>query len=288
MSINRRHFLISGAAAAASSILDVQSAFAAVTGLQYAVIDFKTGKELVTQKAHTRRHPASLTKIMALYIVMRAMSDEDLDFNLNTQVLFPRDLTIRGGLAKFEAMDRGHKYKARDLLIGAGSRSDAYSVTCLAIHVSKLLDWGSGTNDSQNKFVDRMNYHANRLGMKDTHFAVITGRPHPNNYSTPADIAKLVAALQRETPNLAEIALGQASFDIHAISGSRTHTSGLLRRNPNNIHFAKTGFTNAAGRCLATYSTVNGRQMVSVVFGAKSESERSSVTWNILKKAAPL
>lgn len=283
MSMNRRSFLLGALAAAAQST----PALARDTSLRYIVTDYATGQELVSKDAHRRNHPASLTKLMTLYLVMKAMTDEGTDFDLRSRVTIPESIRLIGrGIAVFEKLKIGRKYRARDLLIGAGSKSDAYSTLALALHVAGVRGWKGSENARLDKFIDAMNDAAADLGMDNSHFSVTTGLPYANHYSTPADMARLVRAMQREFPQLCEMALGQPTFNISALSNSGVHSSSLLRANPDIIKFAKTGYTNAAGYCLATFASVNGRHLVSAVIGADGTSHRNSVTMSILREAS--
>ncbi len=294
---SNRRTIVKGAAVAFAATLMPRAAGA--SGVQFAVRDARTGVLLLGQGAGKRRHPASLTKMMSLYQVFAAMNDGKTDFNLKSQIEIPSIVDLIGpGIAVIESLEVGKSYPARELLMAVGSRSDARSTLALVVHTGKALGWDEakpsfGTARERElaimtRFIKRMNAAAGRLGMNDTLFRVTTGLPSEGHYSTPGDIALLVARLHHEFPALSEIAMGKAEPDFRVLSTPRRHSSRLLRARPGEIHFAKTGWTNAAGYCLAVYATVNGRDMVGTVIGADDRSHCNGVMMNALTRASDM
>lgn len=264
------------------------SAATGARGLQYIVLDANTGRVVLERNANEQREPASLTKLMTLALVFEAMRDPNTSFNLNSRVTIPEYINRVGrGIAVFDKLKAGQKFRARDLMIGAGSRSDAYSTLALALHLGSdtVYKWGGSESDKANRFIRLMNQKAAELGMNDTNFAVMTGLPNRRNKSTPHDIALLIAYIQKNFPRSAEIALGQPKFNIRNVSGAGTHTSRLLKARPSQIKFAKTGWTNAAGYCLGVLANQSGRELIGVVFGARDRPHRNAVMKQILSDA---
>lgn len=257
-------------------------------GLQYIVTNAQTGDIILEQNANVRRQPASLTKVMALALVYEALSDPNTNFHLDTEVPIPEYINRVGrGIAVFENLRGQESAKARDLLIGAGSRSDAYSTLALALHLGapEVYDWGANEDIRANSFLALMNQKAQEIGMHNSNFSVMTGLPNPDNISTPHDISILMRYVRDNFPNSAELSLGQPTFDISDISASTTHSSRLLRSRPREILFAKTGWTNAAGFCLSVLSERNRQQYIGTVFGAQDRAHRNEVMINILDQA---
>lgn len=259
--------------------------------LQYIVVDADTGTILVEHNAKRIQEPASLTKLMSLTLVFEAMTSKDTHFNMNSMVTIPDYINRVGpGIAVFEEIKAGKSYKAKDLLIGAGSRSDAYSTLALAIHLGSkdVYNWGGTEEEKAEKFLALMNKKAADIGMNDTNFAVITGLPNRKNVSTAYDMALLIKYIRENYPKAAEIALGKAHFDISSISKSSNHTSRLLKERPNEIEFAKTGYTNRAGYNLAVLAKSSGKNLIGIVMGADGRNHRNAVMKQILKQAVSL
>jgi len=281
MVLNRRSFL---KASLGGLLLPHTVDEAAASGLQYVVTD-PDGKVLDGYASQTKRHPASLTKMMTLYCVMAAMKDPSTKFNLDSIVEIPEIISLIGkGIAVFDNVKAGQKYPAGKLMTGAGSRSDAYCTLALAVHLGSenVYDWGGSEGDKLKRFIKLMNETAQSLGMKDTRFSVCTGLPAANHYSTPRDIAILVRALHEEFPKSTELALGQPKFNIRPLSNAHKNSSKILRKYDDTVLFAKTGWTNDAGYCLAVMAEIDGRKNVAVIFGADNDAHRNLVMEKLL------
>ncbi|PZO84363.1 MAG: hypothetical protein DI626_08310 [Micavibrio aeruginosavorus] len=282
MSLTRRAFL-----GASFASLFLNNGAQAAAGLQYIVTD-SNGNVIDRKASKQKRHPASLTKMMTLYCVMAAMKDTKTDFNLDTPVEIPELINIIGdGIAVFENLKPGQKYPAGKLMTGAGSRSDAYCTLALAIHLGdkNIYNWQGTERQKLDRFLKLMNVTAAKLGMDDTHFSVCTGLPQSNHYSTPKDIAVMMRAMQENFPKSCELAMGQPHFDLKPLSNATNHSSKILRRHGDEVMFAKTGWTNDAGYCLAVLSKIQGKEVTAVIFGADSDAHRNKVMETLLQKA---
>jgi len=217
-----------------------------------------------------RRHPASLTKMLTLYVAFETMKNNPKSFGLDTNIVIPPEAINpqfdARGVVRNHRLQVGKKYPAEDLMIGCGGKSDAAGTTALAVHAGKFYRSYKEKSDLET-FIDRMNATAQRLGMTQSHFRNCVGATDDGHYSTAADMAKLVCALQRDFPELSHIAMGRAAG----------HTSEYLRAHPKETMFSKTGTTTAAGRCLAVCVDINGVAYAGVVIGAGSARERSDI-----------
>jgi D-alanyl-D-alanine carboxypeptidase (penicillin-binding protein 5/6) len=258
-------------------------------GIQYVVVDANSGQTILERYPDVRRQPASLTKMMTLAVVFKAMNDDKTNFKLSSKVTIPEYIEkVRSDLAVFDNLKPGDQYDARDLLTGAGSRSDAFSTIALALHVGskEVYNWEGTESEKADRFIGEMNKLAAEIGMSSSHFSVITGSPSKQNLSTPHDIARLISYLDKTFPELAELTFGKPSFDIAPASKSSVHSSKLLRARPSEIDFAKTGYTDLAGYCLGVRAHKNGHTLIATVFGASSDQERNDVMRRILAEAA--
>jgi D-alanyl-D-alanine carboxypeptidase (penicillin-binding protein 5/6) len=131
---------------------------------------------------------------------------------------------------------------------------------------------------SEEVFAGLMNQHAERLGMKNTHFMNSTGLPHEEHYTTARDMALLGAALIRDFP------------DIYAMHSMKEFTYNNIRQiNRNRMLWwdetadgIKTGHTENAGFCLVASAVREGMRLISVVVGAESDNARAKATQSIL------
>jgi D-alanyl-D-alanine carboxypeptidase (penicillin-binding protein 5/6) len=162
----------------------------------------------------------------------------------------------------------GKSIPLQELLMGVIIQSGNDASVALAEHVS----------GSEEVFVELMNQHAARIGMKGTHFVNTTGLPDPEHYTTARDLALLATALRRDFP------------DIYALFKVKEFTfNGITQRNRNKLLWRdesvdglKTGHTDSAGYCLVASAERQGMRLISVVLGAESEKKRTASTQALL------
>lgn len=210
-----------------------------------------SGEVLAEKDADSTIYPASMTKMMTALLAIEANPDLDTPVTLPEEI-FPALQAQNASLAGFQA---GETATVRDLLYGAMLPSGAECCEALARQVS----------GSEEAFVALMNRKAGELGMKHTHFANCTGLTSPEHYSSAADLAVLLqAALNNET--------FRTVFTTGQYTGSVTaqHPKGLYMASTllsrldggevtgGQILGGKTGYTDAAGLCLASLAVVNG------------------------------
>jgi D-alanyl-D-alanine carboxypeptidase (penicillin-binding protein 5/6) len=132
---------------------------------------------------------------------------------------------------------------------------------------------------SEDVFVQMMNREAARLGMKNTHYANVTGLPDPQHYSTAHDIYLLAAALIRDFPAEYARYYSQKEYTYNHIT--QRNRNRLLWLDPS-VDGVKTGHTEAAGYCLVASSKHGERRLLSVLLGAPSEQARASESLKLL------
>ncbi|MCB1774363.1 MAG: D-alanyl-D-alanine carboxypeptidase, partial [Gammaproteobacteria bacterium] len=131
---------------------------------------------------------------------------------------------------------------------------------------------------SEDAFTNLMNDHARRLGMLDTHFVNATGLPDPQHYTTPADIAKVTAAMIREFPDFYRL-YSEREFTFNDI---RQHNRNTLLWRDDSVDGVKTGHTEAAGYCLVASARRDAMRLISVVMGTDSEKARAAESQALL------
>ncbi len=237
------------------------------TSSRYAIlIDARSGKVLARKRAGEEVAPASLTKMMTVLLAVEAVPDLDTPVTLPEDIFPP--LTAEG--ASMAGFTPGETVTVRDLLYGAMLPSGAECCQALARLVS----------GSQEAFVERMNQKAQDLGMRHTHFCNPTGLTEPQHYSCAADLAVLLQrALQNETfrtvftaPHYTSTATAQHPQGVSLTStllGKLDGTEFLGEQV--RILGGKTGYTAAAGLCLASLAVVDGREYILVTLDAPGD-----------------
>lgn len=218
--------------------------------------DLHTGRVLAEQDPDRRLEPASLVKLMTVYAAFAEIASGDL--TLDEIVTVSERAWRMGGSQMF--IEVGDKVSVRDLLKGIIVQSGNDASVAIAEQVG-------GTEEA---FVALMNEHAARLGMTGTSFGNSHGLPHERNYTTARDVATLMRALILEFPE--EYAWHSLpSFTYGGIE--QPNRNRLLRSDPS-VDGGKTGYTSAAGYCLAVSANRNGMRLIAVVMRAPSVSAR--------------
>lgn len=230
----------------------------------HILISYDTGKVLAENNADVKLAPASLTKIMAVYVVFREISNGHL--HLDDMVTISQKAWETPGSRMF--IEVGNQVKVEDLLKGIIIQSGNDATVALAEHIA----------GDENTFADMMNQHAQRLGMKNTHFSDSNGLPIDNHYTTARDLAILTQALIKEFPDFYRW-FSQKEFTFNNIV---QHNRNQLLSRDETVDGVKTGFTDAAGYCLVASALRNNMRLISVVMGASSPNARANENQNLL------
>lgn len=232
----------------------------------YLLYDFSSNQILVSHNADEHTEPASLTKLMTAYLTFSAIRQGKL--NLNQSVTVPLDAPrVSNGESRM-LLKPGQTVTIDELLHGLIVQSGNDAANLLAIEV--------GGTEAQ--FVAMMNREAQRLGMKNTHFANPVGMPDAGHYSTAYDLAILAAAVVRDFPEYYPIfKLREYTFN----NVSQANRNRLLWLDPY-ADGMKTGHTETAGFCLVGSALRDKRRLIAVVLGAASDSERASDSQKLL------
>ncbi len=230
----------------------------------YMLSDFQTGQALVSQNAHERIEPASLTKLMTAYVVFSALKHNRLGINQAV----PVSETAWKMIGSRMFIEPNKQVTVDELIRGMIVQSGNDACIALAEAVA-----GSEAN-----FSEIMNKEAGRLGMKNTHFTNSTGLPDPNHYTTAYDLSLLAAAIIRDFPEFYPL-YSQKEYTYNNIT--QPNRNRLLWIDPH-VDGMKTGWTKNAGYCLITSAIRDKRRLISVVIGAKSANARSVESQRLL------
>lgn len=235
-----------------------------VAARAWLLLDATSGQPIAGRNPGERVEPASLTKLMTAYIVFAALRNNALSLKQTVRVserawhaAGSRMFIVPGSLVTVEDLLHG-------MIVQSGN--DA----CLAL--------AEVTAGSEEAFVERMNREAQRLGLKDTHFANSTGLPDPAHYSTASDLALLTNSLIRDFPDQYKL---YAEREYRYNNITQRNRNRLLWLDPN-VDGVKTGHTESAGYCLIASARRGGRRLVSVVIGAPSDSLRAQESQKLL------
>ncbi len=256
--------LVSTLASATASAVVPAPAPPSVAATGYLLVDMDSDTVLAARDADQRLEPASLTKIMTAHIVFREIRDGSV--KLTDQVLVSEKAWRTPGSRMFIEVNK--RVSVEDLLKGLIIQSGNDASVALAEHVA----------GSEDAFVNLMNQHAQRLGMKGTHFVNATGLPHENHYTTPEDIARVAEATIREFPDFYEL----YSVKEFTFNDIRQHNRNTLLWRDDSVDGVKTGHTEAAGYCLVSSAKRDNMRLISVVMGTKSENARAKESQSLL------
>ncbi|MFD1191461.1 MULTISPECIES: D-alanyl-D-alanine carboxypeptidase [Phenylobacterium] len=220
------------------------------------VVDAKSGEVLYAKRADSPRYPASITKIMTLYLTFDALSSGRLKLD-DTVVISPRaaaQAPTKLGLAPGETLTVEDAMQA----LAIKSAND------IAVALAERI------GGSESRFAAMMTLRAQELGMANTRFVNASGLPDSRQISTARDIAILSRAVMRDHPQYYKL-FSQTQFTFRGVT-MRNH-NGLLVRMPG-VDGLKTGYTNASGYNLAVSAVRDNRRLIAVVMGGPSTAAR--------------
>ena len=235
-----------------------------VDATAYILQDFHTGKVLAENNADAKLAPASLTKIMTVYVVFRELGNGHL--HLEDTASISEKAWKTSGSRMF--VELGNQVKVEDLLRGVIIQSGNDASVALAEHVA----------GNEATFADMMNQHAARLGMTNSHFKNSDGLPMDDHYTSARDLAILTTALIKEFPDYYRW-FSEKEFTFNKIT---QHNRNQLLSRDESVDGVKTGFTDDAGYCLVASAIREDMRLISVVLGAKSPNARANENQSLL------
>lgn len=235
-----------------------------VAASSYYLMDFNSGRVLAEKEADKRVAPASLTKIMTVYVVFRELKAGHL--TMDEKVTISQNAWETGGSKMFVEVNK--QVSVEDLLQGVVIQSGNDASVALAEHVA----------GSEETFATMMNEQAARLGMVNSHFENATGLPSPKHYSSAHDLAILTQALIKEFPDYYRWD-SQKEFTYNGIT--QQNRNQLLWRDAS-VDGVKTGFTDDAGYCMVASAKREDMRLISVVMGTASPNARANESQSLL------
>ncbi|TPK49948.1 D-alanyl-D-alanine carboxypeptidase [Mesorhizobium sp. B2-5-4] len=250
-------FVVAGAA----------SSFAAKSAA--IVVDAKTGKVLYSANADGRRYPASLTKMMTLYLTFEAMAkgkisrDTPVVFSAHASAEAPTKLGVKpGGSVAVETA-----------ILSIVTKSANDSATAL----------GEMLGGNETNFARMMTAKARQLGMNGTVFRNANGLPDPGQFTTARDMATLGIALREHFPQYYGY-FAQRSF---LYGRQRINGHNRLLGRIKGVDGIKTGYTRASGFNLVSSVSDGNRRLVAVVMGGTSGGSRDNQMAGLINAYLP-
>ncbi len=223
------------------------------------VMDMRTGEVVHSHNADTRLHPASLTKMMTLYVAFEAV--EHGEISLETLVTITRHAANEPP-SKL-GLKPGQKIKLRYLIRAAAVKSANDASTAI----------GEAISGSEAAFARRMNRTAKALGMTRTHFKNAHGLTESGHLSTARDMTILGRHLFFDFPDYYHL-FKRKSVEVPGRTLPNTNRRFLAAyRGADGI---KTGFTNAAGYNLVATAERGSRRVIATMFGGTSTKARNA------------
>lgn len=220
------------------------------------LIDAENGSVLHEVDAGHSWYPASLTKVMTLYMTFDALRAGriQLEDTLTASYHASRQPNSKLGLRA------GENLTVEEAVLATITRSANDAAVVLAEHLA-------GTEEN---FAIKMTAKAHALGMYDTHFMNATGLPHEWQVTTPRDMALLAWKVQRDFPNY------YPYFSAHSFNYKGTELRGINKFTANypGAEGMKTGFTCGSGYNLISSANQNGKRLIGVVLGGMTSAQR--------------
>src|SRR5216684_91249 len=222
----------------------------------YLILDATSGRELVADRADELRHPASLTKLMTIYLTFSALDSGRLSLG----DALPVSINALNAPPTKMGLPPGGSVSVRDAAMALVTRS----ANDAAIVLAEALGGDEAT------FAQLMTNKARQLGMSSTVYRNASGLPNRDQVTTARDLARLAFALMRDFPHYYPI------FSVHSYP-----YRGRILENHNRMLLSyegadglKTGYTVASGFNLVMSAMRDNRRLIGVVMGGDSAGQR--------------
>lgn len=235
-----------------------------------AVLMEPISKEVIYSKnPHEKLYPASMTKMMGLYLILEAVYNNKISFD--DEVIVSSYASSMGGTQIF--LEENEKMSLNDLFksVAINSANDA------------IVAMGEYLASSNEKFVEMMNQKAQEFNMKDTHFVNATGFDDPNHYTSAYDMALLGSHLVEFDEKILKYTSMQEGYVRENTKEPfwLVNTNKLLKYYEG-LDGLKTGYTKNAGYNLTATAKRNGVRLVSTVMHLDTIAHRSQDTIRLL------
>lgn len=230
------------------------------------VVDADSGKILHNVNGSQKIYPASLTKLMTLYMAFDALKssrlylDRELKISINAEKMKPCKLGLKAG----------ETITAKDAILGLIVKSANDAAVVIAEALAK----------DEDSFAKAMTQMAHKLGMQNSHFYNASGWHHPEQKTTASDLARLTLAIKRDFPEY----YSWFSKDQFKYNGRIIVGHNKVAKNYPGAEGMKTGYTYPAGFNLITTAKRDGKRLIGIVTGSPAAGVRDAKMVKLLDK----
>lgn len=233
------------------------------------LMDYETGAYLFTKNHQDMIAPASMSKLMTVYVLLSKIKDGEV--SLDDKYTVSENAWRKGGAASGGStmfLKIGQEVRVEDLLKGILIQSGNDACIVVAENLA----------GSEEEFASMMNETAEKIGLENAHFVNATGLPHPEHKISVEDLAILARHIIKEFPEF-----------YHLFSEKEFTFNGIRQGNRNPLLYSlkgadglKTGHTSEAGFCLTGTAVRNDRRLIEVMTGLESNKQRSEETESLM------
>ena len=234
------------------------------------LMEFSTGQIIYQKNINERKYPASMTKMMGMFIVLEKIKIGKIKYD--DVVIVSENASSMGGSQVF--LEAGEQITVNDL----------FKAICIASANDAIVALGEYAYGSEENFIKEMNTMAKKLGMNDTNFINATGFHDPNHYTTANDMATLALAL---LTNHKDDVLKYTSMYEAYIRENTEKPFWLVNTNKlvkfyEGLDGLKTGYTSSSRYNLTATAERNGLRFITVIMDAETSSSRNADTTNLM------
>ena len=235
------------------------------------MLEASTGEVIFEKNSHEKLHPASMTKMMSMLLILENI--EKGVINWDDIVTVSSNASSMGGSQIL--LETGEQMSVSDLFKGIAVASGNDAVVAMAEKIA-------GTEE---EFVNMMNKRASELGLTDTNFKNCHGLDDANHYSSASDMAKIAMELVRHEKLFEYTSIYEDYLRENTDRKFWLVNTNKLVRFYSGVDGLKTGYTKEAGYCLTATAKRNGMRIIAVVMGEPESSVRSSEVSSMLDYA---
>jgi D-alanyl-D-alanine carboxypeptidase len=232
----------------------------------YLIVDATTGRELVSDQPDDLRHPASLTKLMTLYLAFSALDSGSLSLGDGLSV----SLNALNAPPTKMGLPPGGLVLVRDAIMGLVTRSANDAAVVL----------GEALGGDEENFARMMTEKARQLGMSSSVFRNASGLPNREQVTTARDMARLANALLRDFPHYYSV----FSVQGYAYRGRSLENHNRMLTSYPGADGLKTGYTAASGFNLVMSAMRDNRRLIGVVMGGANAFQRDRLMAELMDR----